>query len=101
MSMITFNDLFPSRSNFCEWMEERDSWFTCVNGDYIGWRRLSEIMDRGSGLDNIDLKDIDAVTDCLYDVFTHADSQMQDGTAQYLSYVLAGFLHAEVRGRGS
>jgi|GEM_PF-5256691 len=99
--MITFCDLFQSRNDFCEWLEERDNWFTCENGDYIGWRMLAEIMDRGLGLDSVDLKDVDTATDCLYDVFTHPDSQMQDGTARYLSYVLGGFLHAEVRGRGS
>jgi len=98
--MITFGDLFTSKNDFCEWLEERDGWFTCLNGDYIGWRRLAEIMDSGSGLANIDLKDIDAVTDCLYDVFSHPDNQIQDNAAWYLSGVLGGFLHADaVRGR--
>ena len=97
---MEFQDLFPSRNDFYEWLEERDAWFTCENGDYIGWRGIVNIMkqfDSESGLNNIDLKDIETVTDCLYDVFNHSDNQMQDGTARYLSGVFGGFLHAEAK----
>ena len=98
--MITFSDLFLSRNDFCKWLEERDSWFTCENGDYIGWKGIHNILHSFggvSGLDNIDLKDIEAVTECLYDVFSHPDNQMQDGAAWYLAGVLGGFLHADAR----
>ena len=95
--MITFCELFPSSNVFSQWLEERDAWFTCANGDYIGWRRLAEILDHGFGLNNINIKDIDTATECIYDIFSHPDNQIQDGTAQYLSGVLAGFLHAEAR----